>query len=145
MEPEATPTERLQKRLRSGARCPRCRFDLKKLQDIRCPECGFVLAAELIPDDGPRTLNLGLWLHRVFAAAAAFTLIGIGGRYVNAKLNFTPPPGLRNAVPLIVVFSVWLLSECANAFLPPDHKRSMLRFLLSIISALALCAAWWWL
>ena len=142
---EATPTQRLQQRLRSGARCPRCGYDLKKHADIRCPECGFVLAAELLKNEEPRRLNLGLWLNRLFAAAAVITLLTIASRNVNAKLNFTPPPGFRNAGPLVVVFANWLLAEWSNAFLPPDTRRSLLRIVLTVISILALCAAWWWM
>ncbi|MFT3683453.1 MAG: hypothetical protein QM783_00780 [Phycisphaerales bacterium] len=72
-----TPTQRLRTRLFLGGRCPRCEYDLHKHSGVQCPECGYVLAAELIAGDPPRTLNLTLWFHRIVAAAATVAFLVI--------------------------------------------------------------------
>lgn len=145
MSQNAKPTQRLRERLKTKAICPRCRYTLTDLSDIRCPECGFVLAAELIANGKAPPRPIGLWVHRLFGAAALAVLAILMTRYGLAAMKSAPRPPLLAVVPIVVVMLGWLLTEVAHACLSPERKRAVMDLMVGLISIGAFITAWRWL
>ena len=139
------PTDRLRERLASAAHCPRCNYTLNHLTGIRCTECGFVLAAELVHDPAPTRHGLLLWVHRFLGASAATILLILLARVAIAKLKHTLGPPLLGLLPIGICLCIWALYEITQAFLPKHRGSLMLGILLTLASILCLGAAWWWL
>lgn len=89
--------------------CPKCGYDLRGLEKLRCPECGFRMPPGACPDCAGR----GSWLTFGFVKAGAGCIVG-GGLLIGVGWLVPVPFLASSAIPVLVIGFIWTIVALFN-------------------------------
>ena len=128
MQHDQPAPDRLRARLHSqDTSCPNCGYNLRDLANVRCPECGFVLAVEILEDSQART-HRDRSVHYILTAAATIALLislTVIALQVAPSVGITawPKPFPLRLLPAAITIVVWVYWTMRREYVDPRSPR----------------------
>ena len=92
------------------APCPVCSYNLRGLQAAKCPECSAPLHLQV----GSENLKLGAWFVSCTSCALALGFDGVVATVMTVALIRHPPPSRGTLLPVLIVYTGFLVLAAAS-------------------------------